>query len=470
MAAGAGTVTVKFLGDLADLQKKTHDAGDTVGGFGDKMKQAAGGIAQAFAGLGVADYLKNATEAAAEDQAAHEKLVQSLHNSIGAFAGTTDAVEKWITKMQFAKGFSDNDLRTSFASLTDVTHNVADTQELLGTAMDIARAKGIPLADAADLLAKAHEGNTKAIKAQFPELAKLISDHASAQEVISAVTDTVKGQADTFAGTATGKTEIFHQKMNELTEAIGAHLLPIMAGLADWLNKIITWFSNLPGPVQTGIVVVAGIAAALVALNGALGVATAAAAAFGVSLNVSLGPIALVVAAIAGVGFAIYELVKHWDTVKAAAASVWQWIVDKWPLLLAVLTGPFGLAVLYITRNFSTIIDTFKGAWNAVANFLNGLQFTIHVPHIIGTPIGGDYTIGLPNLPRFHSGGVVPGAPGSDVMAILQAGERVLPAGAGSGNVYNITINGAVDKAGTARELEDLLYRFQQQGGTLRFV
>ena len=43
----------------------------------------------------------------------------------------------------------------------------------------------------------------------------------------------------------------------------------------------------------------------------------------------------------------------------------------------------------------------------------------------IGT-VGG-FTIGTPDIPYLHAGGIVPGVPGSDVPAILQAGERVLP-------------------------------------------
>ena len=39
-----------------------------------------------------------------------------------------------------------------------------------------------------------------------------------------------------------------------------------------------------------------------------------------------------------------------------------------------------------------------------------------------------------------HSGGVVPGTPGADVLAVLQAGERVTPAGQ-SGTTVNIYIS-----------------------------
>lgn len=58
--------------------------------------------------------------------------------------------------------------------------------------------------------------------------------------------------------------------------------------------------------------------------------ATAATTAFGVAMSVLTSPITLVIAALALLGLGIYELVKHWDTVKEAAAKCWDWIVEKW--------------------------------------------------------------------------------------------------------------------------------------------
>nr|DAZ71409.1 MAG TPA: minor tail protein [Caudoviricetes sp.] len=52
--------------------------------------------------------------------------------------------------------------------------------------------------------------------------------------------------------------------------------------------------------------------------------------AFGVAMSILTSPITLVIAALAALGLGIYELVKHWDTVKEAAGICWDWIVDKW--------------------------------------------------------------------------------------------------------------------------------------------
>lgn len=43
--------------------------------------------------------------------------------------------------------------------------------------------------------------------------------------------------------------------------------------------------------------------------------------------------------------------------VKDAAKFVWDWIKKNWPLLLAIITGPFGIAVYVITKYWKNIKD-----------------------------------------------------------------------------------------------------------------
>lgn len=43
--------------------------------------------------------------------------------------------------------------------------------------------------------------------------------------------------------------------------------------------------------------------------------------------------------------------------VKAVVVGVWTWIKGNWPLLLAVLTGPIGIAVRTITQNWDRIVS-----------------------------------------------------------------------------------------------------------------
>jgi hypothetical protein len=90
---------------------------------------------------------------------------------------------------------------------------------------------------------------------------------------------------------------------------------------------------------------------------------------------------------------------------------------------------------------FDGIWQAFRGAINSIIRGWNSLTFSM--PSIDLGPLGkvGGFTIGTPNIPYLHSGGIVPGAPGSDVLAVLQAGERVVPrsrAGEAGQQVINV--------------------------------
>jgi phage-related protein len=111
-------------------------------------------------------------------------------------------------------------------------------------------------------------------------------------------------------------------------------------------------------------------------------------------LNVvmSLNPIGLVIIAIAALIAIIVVLVKNWDTVAKAAGVAWDFIKDKaaaafnwikanWPLIVAILTGPFGIAVALIVRNWDTITSALSGALSAMRGLWDGfVSFVYSIP------------------------------------------------------------------------------------------
>jgi hypothetical protein len=73
--------------------------------------------------------------------------------------------------------------------------------------------------------------------------------------------------------------------------------------------------------------------------------------------------------------------VNAWETIKGALMAVWDWLSENWPLLLAILTGPIGLAVKFIIDNWDSIVsfvkkipgrikDALVGVWDGITSFL----------------------------------------------------------------------------------------------------
>lgn len=152
-------------------------------------------------------------------------------------------------------------------------------------------------------------------------------------------------------------------------------------------------------------------------------------------LNAALtaNPIGLIIVAIAAL-VAIIVLIATkttwfqtawkfaWSGIKAAALAVWDWLKGLPSMLGSVFSKVAGV----ITAPFRSAFNFIADAWN---NTIGSLSWTVPswVPFI-----GGNH-ISVPNLPKFHTGGLVPGAPGQEMLAVLQAGERVTPASRAGG-------------------------------------
>jgi phage-related protein len=82
----------------------------------------------------------------------------------------------------------------------------------------------------------------------------------------------------------------------------------------------------------------------------------------------------LLLAIITGpIGLAVLAITKNWDTIKGAISAVIEWVKTNWPLLLAIITGPIGLAVLAVVRNWDSIKNTFIAVKDRVVETIGNL-------------------------------------------------------------------------------------------------
>lgn len=136
---------------------------------------------------------------------------------------------------------------------------------------------------------------------------------------------------------------------------------------------------------------------------------------------------------------------KIWAAIKKLAGG----IKSTFSSIAGAISSPFRAAFNFVAR-----------AWN---NTIGRLSWS--VPGWI-PGIGGN-TISAPKLPTFHSGGIMPGAPGQEGLAILQGGERVTPIGGGAPVVLEIRSGGGA--------FDDLLVKILKnavrvRGGNVQLV
>ena len=178
----------------------------------------------------------------------------------------------------------------------------------------------------------------------------------------------------------------------------------------------------------------------------------AAMIAVGVAIATALGPVSLAVGAIAGIILAIGFLRDKWDEISGAIARIFR---SNWGWLLP--GGPFVKALLFLKDHWKAIWDGIKTSFRGVANFIIDTINTIiramnriHVSVPSWVPgIGGkSFGIDIPEIPKFHGGGIVPGSGSTPQLAQVLPGEGVFTpeqmkalGGGPAGQSRNVTVN-----------------------------
>lgn len=82
-------------------------------------------------------------------------------------------------------------------------------------------------------------------------------------------------------------------------------------------------------------------------------------------------------------------------TIRTVVDNLKQFWSDVWGGFKTIVSNVFG----DIKTTIYGIVNGIITAVNGIIHLLDKLHFHIHVPHIIGTSIGGDYDIGIPHIP-----------------------------------------------------------------------
>lgn len=211
--------------------------GNIVGGLASMSGgMVAGGLAiGAFTGL-----MGDSIGAAEAQQVQLDKLKQALLDNIPAWNGNMDAIDATI-KSGEQLGFQRKDQEDALAQLVLHTHDAAKAQDLLTTAEDLARQKGMDLLDASLLLGKVYDGNFTSAK----KLGIQIDKNATSTQALGQISQAVAGQAATFASTAEGAQQRMSAAIETAKENIGQGLLPVVAGLADAVVNVIDGIGNI---------------------------------------------------------------------------------------------------------------------------------------------------------------------------------------------------------------------------------
>jgi len=419
------------------------------------MKKAALPAAAAIAGIGIA--LVGATKAAMEDQAEQVQLALALTNVTGATEAQVKASEDMISKMSLASGVADSELRPALASLVRGTKDIEEANRALALAQDISAGSGKDLATVSDALAKAYGGNMKGLQALSPEIKAMIKDGASLEDVMNVLGGSFGGASDAAAATAEGGMKRLGIALAETKESIGAALLPVVEAILPVLLKFAGWAQDNTKTLLIIAGAIAGVSAAVLLFNTAVGIATLVNTLFALSLTAAqLAMVGFITLGIALVIAALVALYFKFDIVRKIVDTVFQ----------AMLAG--GRAVFDgLTTYFTGVFNIYKSLFNGIAKLWNSTvgKLSFNIPSWV--PSIGGKGFSVPNIPYLAEGGIVTGP------TLAMIGERgpeaVIPlSGRNSGMGGNYTINitgglGSSSEIGTA--VVNAIRAFNRQNG-----
>jgi hypothetical protein len=397
------------------------------------IKKAAVPAAAALAGLAVA--LGDATRAAMEDQQEQAALALTLQNVTGAGAAQTAQVEKQISAMSRASGVADTEYRKALEALVRGTKDVGIAMNDMNLVMDISTATGMDSASVADALAKAYQGNFKALRSLSPEMSTMIKEGASLNEVMDVLGGTFGGATAKNAETAAGKMAILKNSIGETKESIGAALLPVLEAVLPVLNKFAMWAQDNPKAFLAIAAAIGAVAAAIVVTN----------------IAMALNPFSLIAA---GVALLVVALVT--------AYNKFEWFRDG---INAIVNTVIGF--------FAGMVNAAIGAVNAIISAYNSIPLLPDIPKAPTIPVpqlGGQApsAVVAKKIPRLAEGGIV----SSPTLALIgESGpEAVVPLdrmNTGGGVTINVT-GGLATSAEIGESVVNALRAYSRSAGPLQ--
>ena len=227
---------------------------------------------------------------------------------------------------------------------------------------------------------------------------KEVTDGKARSEAAEKTSQTYEGTMKKLGSTLHDLKIVLGNALMPLVTAFANHIMPIVAAAAKW----ITSHQGVMKVIFGVVAALASFIAITFVLVKMINFVKEAVIAFNLVLDIlSANPIILIiiaiVAAVALLALGFYELYKHSQLVREIVAdvgkvfkaafgiienvvkSVFNWVKHNWPLLLPILLGPVGAAILIwmefhnqITAIVEDVIDWIKEHWKLILEILTG--------------------------------------------------------------------------------------------------
>jgi TP901 family phage tail tape measure protein len=302
-------------------------------------------------------------EPIAEWTASHKTLTLILFGTVTALAAVVAMITVAAKAYKAVKGAVDT-VQATYKAVAGWATKSAATQE--AAAAEAATAQET----AAEETAAAQEGS--ALRSSAAWVAS--GARAVASAVASAATTAAAWAASAVSGVASAAVWV--------AGAIAKVAIMVAANVAGAAVTMAAWIAaNAAMLLGIGLIIAAVVAAVILIVKHWSQISAFAKKAFddvvhwvSVAIDWVKAHWPLLLAILTGpIGLAVFAIVKYWRDITHAASTVVDWVRTHWPLLLAIITGPIGLATLYVVKHWSEIVNGARSMIGDVEGFFRSL-------------------------------------------------------------------------------------------------
>lgn len=230
---GAKDILIQLKGDNKDLKNAMNDSDKSMGNLTTSVKKYGPAMAAAFA-VGTAALIASSVKMAAAEEVVNRQTESMLKSQGIMWSAVKGEVTGYINELERLTAYGDTDLQMAFNRMSSSGMDYTATMESMKMVTDIAYTKDMKLVAAADLLAKAYNGQASSLK----RYGIVVENGLTGLEALAAVQAEVdKNFADASDRTETleGKMDLLTDATDDFKEAIGE---PMIEPLTKFVGKL----------------------------------------------------------------------------------------------------------------------------------------------------------------------------------------------------------------------------------------
>jgi len=261
-ASGVQAGVAKATAGLEQISGQSKRLTSTMSSLKTTMLGVFGGQLLTSAVMMVGRELNAMKQETIDLQASSERLSQAL-NGVGI---TSEKAQKAVwdnADAYYSLGFQGSEAVTAMGTLVTATGDVTQANKLMAMSADLARYKHIDMESAAKILARGTQGSAKAFKELGITLDSTLPKNQAITKAFDELNKKIGGQAQAYTKTFAGQMAILKEKFDNIAQAIGAVVLPVLTRLVAYLGTAFTWIQQNSTALQVFIGILVAVALAM---------------------------------------------------------------------------------------------------------------------------------------------------------------------------------------------------------------